>query len=119
MRRERKAYLWDILDAIHSVQGFMRDAAANEHFGGDLLQATVERKLEIIGEAMKQMEARFPGSTAKLPDVKLAMGMRDWLAHGYFAVQPELLWSTVSDNPPQLKSAVEAVLNVPESTETA
>ena len=110
MRREREAYLWDILDAIVAVEVFVQNASTDQQWARDLLQTAIERKLEIIGEAIKQMEARFPGSSARLPEVKLAVGMRNWLAHGYFAIESAVLWSTVSEKLPALKTSVQQVL---------
>lgn len=72
--------------------------------------AAVERKLEIIGEALKPMEANFHGSTGALPKVKPAMGMRDRLAHGYFDTDLEIIWKTVHYELPSLKLAVEQEL---------
>ena len=111
MRREREAFLWDILSAIDAIQTFVEDFHSDQPWGQDLLQTAIERKLEVIGEALRQSEAQFPGSTTRLPEVRLVVGMRDWLAHGYFAIDPKILWSTVAEDLPVLKIAVQRELN--------
>jgi len=43
-------------------------------------------------------------------------GMRDRLIHGYFGVDYEIVWEVATDKAPELKKAVEAILNQEEST---
>jgi uncharacterized protein with HEPN domain len=106
MQRELDAYLNDILKAIDFIETFIAGSNFESYEGNALLQAAVERKFEIIGEAMKQAESLYPGSLASLPKARLAMGLRDRLAHGYFAIDPIVPWDAISRELPALKEAV-------------
>lgn len=61
-----------------------------------------------MGEALRQIEQYFPGGTAGLPDVHLAVSVRNRLAHGYFRIDQETLWKAVMDDLPRLEAAVRA-----------
>jgi uncharacterized protein with HEPN domain len=54
------------------------------------------------------------GFDKKYPDLalKAAYGMRNSLSHGYFSVDPVLVWGTVQNDIPLLKKQVVDVLKV-------
>ena len=114
MQRDRKAYLWDILRSIEAISAYVLSLDLEDFLLDGLVQAAVERKLEIIGEAMKQMEAQFPGSTANFPQSKAAIGMRNRLAHGYFDTDPTVLWNTLHNDLPGLQTAAHEDLSTSE-----
>ena len=43
------AHLWDMREAGRAIQGFLKDCSAEAYLQNPLLQAAVERKIEIIG----------------------------------------------------------------------
>ena len=61
-------YLWDMLDAAESVQRFIAAASREEYLANEILQAAIERKIEIVGEAVKRLpvdlRSRLPLSTS-------------------------------------------------------
>jgi len=69
--------------------------------GDELVTDAVLRNIEIIGEAAKNqpddVRARMPGIEWK----KIA-GMRDWLSHVYYRVDPEIVGEAVETNIPEL-----------------
>ena len=70
--------------------------------GGDWRwQASLERMLELIGEAAnrvpKDVQARFPG----IPWAAL-VGMRNILIHAHDSVDPAKLWQAATVNVPEL-----------------
>lgn len=72
-------------------------------------QDAVIRKLEIIGEAVKQLSNATKESRSEIPWKQIA-GMRDRLTHGYFGVDLALVWRVVERDLPALKAAVMALL---------
>jgi len=108
MRRDN-ALLKDILDAINAVEAFVGGKDKKEFFKSDLLQSAVMRKLEIIGEAVKNLSPELKKSYPHVPWKDIA-GMRDKLIHGYFGINIERVWETVKQALPELKENVIMIL---------
>ncbi len=56
MRRDPRAYLWDAREAARRVAEFVKDANQEDYIASDLMRSAVERQLEILGEALGQLE---------------------------------------------------------------
>jgi uncharacterized protein with HEPN domain len=90
MSRDSELYLLDIAAACAQIRAWTSgmDAAL---FGADArTMAAVERNLLVIGEAAMHVPESL---RAKAPEVnwRKVCGLRDVLAHAYFAVESELL----------------------------
>ena len=55
MKRENELYIKDILDAINSIHAFIGKMTFDEFMADDKTISAVIRKLEIIGEAAKNI----------------------------------------------------------------
>jgi len=62
MRRNLRAYLWDIERAAHNIQSFSAGKGLGDYQNDRMLRAAVEREFEIIGEALAQGPAPLPGA---------------------------------------------------------
>jgi uncharacterized protein with HEPN domain len=97
-----------ILEAIERIERYTSVGAevflAQSHW-----QDATIRQLEIIGEAVKSLS---PETKALRPDVpwKQIAGMRDFLIHGYFGVDLQVVWVTAERDVPALRRAVEQLL---------
>ena len=108
--RDRTLYLKDILRAIDSIDSFTAGMDYGEFVGDDKTISAVIRKLEIIGEAVKQLPEDMLLRHPEIP-WKLVTGMRDKLIHFYFGVDPHLVWQTISKRLPALKAVVMHEIN--------
>ena len=56
MQRDSRAYLWDVREAAQAIQAFLRGLDATAWASNELVKATGERKFEVTGEALNQLE---------------------------------------------------------------
>jgi uncharacterized protein with HEPN domain len=73
-------------------------------------QATFERVMEVIGEAVKRLP---PELLANYPavDWRGIAGMRDRISHGYDAIDYTILWQAVETRVPGLIETIKQMLN--------
>jgi len=69
----------------------------------------LERAIEIVGEAAKNISkaTRLAHSAIPWQDITRT---RDLFAHAYFKIDPEILWSIVTKNLPELIQELEEIL---------
>ena len=95
-RRSERDWLADIISwgerLPHHVAGINREA----FFTDTLLQDAVSKCVEAIGEAAGKLDDLNPELDRTVADLnlKLARKTRDRLSHGYYRIDPVLLWET-------------------------
>lgn len=110
MARDPRAYLWDVQEAGQDIQSFVRGMDAATFADNALVQAAVERKFEVIGEALNQLSKADQVLAARVPDVAHIVAFRNQLIHGYAAIRPETVWQIARTALPGLLAAVQALL---------
>ncbi len=108
MRNER-IYLADILAAMESIESFVEGMDLSEFLVDDKTASAVVRKLEIIGEAVKQVPASIRQQYPEVPWKEMA-GMRDVLIHFYFGVNLRLVWKTIREDLPTAQKQIARIL---------
>lgn len=106
--KDDRVYLGHILEAIQDIEQYAstgRDAFMTDRMRQDALI----RKLEVIGEAVKNLSEQTKQRRPETPWRRIA-GMRDRLSHDYFGVDLALVWVAVERELPNLKTAVEQLL---------
>ena len=89
MQRDPCAFLWDVRDAVLAIQGFVAGMDSAAYEANAMAQAAVERKFEIIGEALNQL-SKFDGTlAARIPELAQIVAVRNQLIHGYATVRVE------------------------------
>jgi len=110
--RDWRLYADDILEACGKTRRYLAGMTYEAFVADDRTRDAVIRNLEVIGEAAK----RLPDDViARAPDVpwRKVRGMRDVLAHGYFGLDNNLLWSTATTKIDEIESAVRGLLAAP------
>lgn len=69
-------------------------------------QDAVIRRLEIMGEAAKNIHEEIRGKYPHVPWKQIA-GMRDVLIHAYAGVNIRRVWKVIREDAPRLKEMVE------------
>ena len=75
----------------------------------DKTVSAVVRKLEIIGEATKNIPDKIKEKYPMLPWKEMAK-IRDKLIHGYFSVDFEIVWKVIKEELPLLKPEIRKIL---------
>lgn len=109
MNVETKRRLLDALEACRAIEQFSAGVEYTR-FLVDEMQAAIERKFEILGEALNRAEESDPELAERLPEVRRIIGMRNRIIHGYDAVDEEILWDAVQFKVPILSEQVIAML---------
>lgn len=101
-QRDLADSLRDILEAIEAIERFTAKVNFENFVQNEEKCFAVEKALEIIGEAVKNV----PNSVRRdYPEIswKNIAGMRDKLAHQYWRTDVEVVWKTVQEDVPKLK----------------
>lgn len=108
-------YLQDIFDAITEMDSYFVDYPMKyEIFEKDYLRrSAVERKVEIMGEAINRIFKIDP--LFSLPNAKEIINTRNRIIHGYDSVTPEFLWGLVIKHIPILKEDIVRLLSIYEN----
>lgn len=105
-------YLGHILEAIERIEQYTVDMSEVAFLGNKMAQDAVLRNFEIIGEASNNIEKHYTDFTAANPTLPLASAyqMRNAVAHGYFKVDLEVVWTTIHADLPKLYSKIKDCL---------
>ena len=103
-------YLKHILDSIADIEGSVKNLSKEEFKRSkDIKDATV-RRIEIIGEAVKNISKEFKQKYPEIEWVKIA-GARDIMIHAYFNIDLDIVWDIVKKDIPDLKEKIRVILN--------
>jgi uncharacterized protein with HEPN domain len=102
MKRNLKLYLQDIWESTLAIEEYTQNLAEDEFYSNRQVQDAVVRRLEIIGEAVKNIDDDFRNKYPQIPWKKIA-GMRDIIAHEYFGVKLERVWDVLRKDLPDIK----------------
>jgi uncharacterized protein with HEPN domain len=107
MSRDWQTYLADIATACDKIISFTAGMSREAFFGDDRTFHAVIHCLLIVGEAVKHIPDEV---RQRMPDIewRKITGMRNFLAHVYFAIDDDIIWDVVQVNVPELLRAVEA-----------
>jgi Protein of unknown function DUF86 len=76
MQPDPRTYLWDALQAADSISRFVQDRTYDDYDTDELLRSGVERKFEIIGEALNQLSKADRDLASRIPDLRQIIGLR-------------------------------------------
>lgn len=110
MRRHPNAYLHDIIAAADSIEAFLIGVDFAEFAENDLLRSAVERKYEIIGEALSQLAKVDPELAGRISRWREIVAFRNIIVHGYASLDYKIVWTARETALPDLRSEVAALL---------
>jgi uncharacterized protein with HEPN domain len=110
MRRDLRAYLWDVEQAARDVESFTEGKRLKDYQNDAMMRAAVERRLEVIGEALAQARRNYPEIVNHIRNHQQIIAFRNQLIHGYATVQDALVWDIVQTDLPVLRQQAAELL---------
>jgi uncharacterized protein with HEPN domain len=111
MIHDPKIFVMHILDSIELLKEYTRGVTKEEFIASTKIQDSIVRRIEIIGEATKNLSKDWKASHQEIPWKDLA-GMRDVVIHGYFKVNHNLTWHAATVELPNLEQRLRKLLDV-------
>ena len=106
MQDEIKKYLFDIAEAIKEIESFISGKTYQDFIERTLIQSAVERKLEIIGEALNRIKKIDESILDNIADAHRIIGFRNVIIHGYDILDSKIIWDALQYNLPKLKEDI-------------
>ncbi|MBX2914431.1 MAG: DUF86 domain-containing protein [Cyclobacteriaceae bacterium] len=100
--REFRHFIDDILESIQKIEDYSLNLSEEDFQFNFEKQDAIARRLEIIGEAVKNIPVDVKNQFTDIPWKSIA-GLRDVIAHDYFGILPKRLWNIVKKDIPIFK----------------
>jgi len=110
MRRDDAVRLQHMLDASNEAMEFARGKSRTDLDKNRMLVLSSVKAIEIIGEAAYRIGEETRHQLPEIPWEDI-IGMRHRLVHAYFDINLDILWKTIQDDLPMLKSLLKPILN--------
>ena len=109
MKKDLTVFLKHILESTSRIENYLQGVNEDSFYASTEKQDMVVRRLEIIGEATKNLPNEF---REKYPEVawKDMAGMRDVIVHQYFDINYKRVWDTAKNFLPPLKMKIQEIL---------
>ena len=110
MADELLKHLYDIREAAAAIFRFVRGKTFHDYEQDELLRSGIERKFEIIGEALNRIRRDEPTLLDKIREHRNIVSFRNILAHGYDSLDNRIVWGIIAADLGKLLADVERLL---------
>jgi len=111
MKRNYKLYLNDILESIEQIEIYMKNISEEKFKKNKQIQDAVIRRLEIIGEASRNIPRSLKEKNKHIPWFKMTQ-FRDFIVHSYYDTSLQKIWITVIRDVIPLKNSFRNIILV-------
>ena len=109
MRREDAIRIQHMIEAAENAESFTNGRTREELDDDKQLTLALARAIEIFGEAAAKISMETRQALPSIP-WRLAIGMRNRLAHAYFDINFNVVWRTATEELPALLPHLRAAL---------
>jgi uncharacterized protein with HEPN domain len=110
MPHDAQKYLYDIQNSCDFLLDFTAGRTVDDYTGDRAFRSAVERELQIIGEAVRQLNRAAPHVAAGISEHQNIIAFRHVLVHGYDSLQPDTVWNVIEVKLAVLRAEVENLL---------
>ncbi len=108
-KKDTKIFILHILESIERIERFVGKSSKEDFLKSEIIQDSTIRRIEIIGEAVKNIPQSFRDKYSDIEWKKIA-GTRDNIVHGYFGIDLNLTFKIVKKDIPELKKKILKIL---------
>src|SRR3989344_5593102 len=108
MKRDYKLYLNDIKESIQQIEGYLQNISEEAFSKNKLVQDAVIRRLEIIGEASRNIPRALKEKNKHVPWFQMSQ-FRDLIVHGYFEVKLKRVWMAATEEIKIVKETINKI----------
>jgi len=108
MKRELILFIEDILESIKLIEQYIKNLSKENINKNQGIKDSIVRRLEIIGEAVKNIPDDFKERYPEIPWKKIA-GLRDIIIHAYFNIDLDILWDIIQKDLLDLKENIQRI----------
>lgn len=109
MKKEPLVFVKYIQESMEKIEKSTKELSREEFLNSEEAQDATIRRLEIIGEAAKNIPEDFRKKHSEIPWSEI-IRTRDKLIHGYFGVDINLTYDIVKNDLPGLKEKINKIL---------
>jgi len=111
MRPDAPALLWDARQAAARAVSVAEGRSVDDYLANWVSQSAVERQLEIVGEALKNLRTADPDTAERIPDIHAIVATRNILVHAYAQVDQQRIWRILTRDLPELIPVLDELLS--------
>ncbi len=98
MKDEVLAHLHGILLEARAVKQFVENHTFESYCDNELVRSAVERKFEIIGEALNRIKRDDPDMLSRIRNFRDIISFRNILVHGYDTIDDRIVWGVIEED---------------------
>jgi uncharacterized protein with HEPN domain len=100
----------DAGDACAEISGFIEGRSLEQLRQERILQLSVYKLLEIVGEALNKARQGESFVESRIPGLRRYVSLRNQIVHDYDKVDPTIIWQVVTEGVPDLRQSIEELL---------
>lgn len=108
MKRDYKLYLGDIEESVQKIEKYLQGVSEEDFKKDTKIQDAVIRRLEIIGEACRNIPRALKEKNKDFPWFEAAQ-LRDLAAHSYHSLSLDRVWKSAHERVAEIKEKLKTI----------
>jgi len=111
MQHDPLVCIEDAIAACELILQFVNGMTEEDFYTDNKTKAAVERKIEVIGEALNRIKIIDRNTLVKIDGWREIIGFRNVIAHGYDVVEDSIVWASIVTDIPLLLRQLQSIQN--------